>query len=155
MRTPVSRDRVLLVGENNPYSDDGYFALYPKPEGASGYQLAVVILGMKPSEYLKTFDRVDLLYGRWSIPRAREVAQALTHPRRVLLGAKVAAAHGVDYDPFRVIGPCTGCYHCGYQQQKHMPEKLLVWPHPSRRNARMWTPEAIATARRQIVEFLR
>lgn len=145
-------DRVLLVGENNPYSDDPYFALYPKPERASGWRLCVEILGLSASEYLEKFDRVDLLHRpRWSAPAARAAAAQLVHPRRVLLGAKVAAAHGLPFTPFSV-NACRGCYHCGYQGQRHAWDKVLVWPHPSPR-CRLWTPEAIARARAQIAEF--
>jgi hypothetical protein len=129
--------RIVLVGESNPYSDEPYFALYPTPEGASGWRLCCLILGMERSAYLHTFDRVDLVRGPWRIRAAREAAARLTHSRRVLLGTKVAAAHGIAFVPFSIIEEDAG-------------RRWLVWPHPSGRNTRMWTPEAIDLARRQI-----
>ena len=56
----------------------------------------------------------------------------------MLLGAKVARAHGVPFDPFSTVGKGGG--------------RWLIWPHPSGR--RLWTDAAIRRARQQIAELL-
>lgn len=118
--------RILLIGEMNPYGADPAMALYPLPEHASGGRLAK-ILRLTAQQYLRAFDRVNLLTGdRWSIPKARQAAKALTHPWRILLGAKVCAAHGVRFVPF-FLAPVA-------------EYRALVLPHPSGLN-RIWNAE--------------
>lgn len=127
--------KVLLVGESNPYGTAPEFALYPAPQRSAGYRLCVEILQLPRKAYLETFDRCNLIEGpKWSVPRAREAAGRLTHTRRVLLGAKVAAAHGVDFKPF------TRLAHAGWRG--------VILPHPSGR-CRLWDeqPNAIDFAR--------
>lgn len=134
----MTDERILLVGESNPYSDDPDFALYPRPRGSAGWRLCTAILGMTTSDYLRTFERVDLVSGRWRIAEARATAAQLTHRRRVLLGAKVAAAHGLPFTPFSRV-----------EIRGHV---WLVWPHPSGR-CRLWTPAAVGLARLQMAEL--
>lgn len=94
--------RVWLVGEHNPVSSDPRHALYPAPPGCAGARLCDV-LELTVAEYLRRFERRNLLdTAKWSAPRARAAADALlaAHPaldRLVLLGARVAAAFGVDF----------------------------------------------------------
>ena len=143
-------DRVLLVGESNPYGADPRFALYPEPPGCAGARLCE-ILGMSKREYLLTFDRVNLLGGarrRWSAASAREAACALaasveTARYRVLLGARVAAAHGLAFKPFMKDGPQCGhaVCQCG---------SWLVLPHPSGRS-RLWNEPGAAERARGLV----
>lgn len=66
-------------------------------------------------------------------------AADLPHRRRVLLGAKVAAAHGRAFRPFT-------------RENVGTLGTWLVWPHPSGR-CRLWTPEAIERARAQMKEL--
>jgi hypothetical protein len=141
------RSRVLLVGESNPYGSIPEFALWPEPEGCAGWRLCHTILGMERGEYFRTFDRVNLLdYVRWSAPAARRMAAALTHDRRILLGRKVAEAHGIrEWVPFRIhtiTTPLVPFCH------------LLTLPHPSGRN-RMWNdPLNVAKALTAVADFL-
>lgn len=110
----------VIVGENNPYGDDSYFAMYPEPEGSAGWRFCRLILGLKPAAYLRLFDRRNLLTGRtWSAPRAREAAKALRleigpATTAILLGRKVAAAFGLEQHP-----PFTRLY------------TYVLLPHPS------------------------
>ncbi len=110
--------RPLIVGEVNPYGSDPAYALFPLPEGASGYRLRK-ILGMSDREYLRAFDRANLCTGRWSAEAARAEAERIRQedrPAVVLLGRKVAAAFGyADHVPFSRIG------------------RFVLLPHPSGR----------------------
>jgi hypothetical protein len=141
----------LLVGEMNPYGADPAYALYPLPEGASGHRLQV-ILGLSRDEYLSWFDRCNLLLGgpRWSAPRAREAASLLKHDRRILLGAKVAAAHGLDLRG-HMFQPLS-LRRENYLYVKDL--RVLVLPHPSGLN-RLWNESAnIAAAQSAVADFL-
>lgn len=131
--------RVLLVGESNPYGADPYFALYPEPPGCAGARLCA-ILGMTDREYLHTFDRCNLTTLVWSLPSARQAATRLTAEYRVLLGARVAAAHGLTFEPF-----------CNVQDDGW---RGVILPHPSGRS-RLWNePGAAARARKLVLELV-
>ena len=120
------RPRVLLLGEQNPYGGDPEMALYPHPDGSAGQRLAEVVLGLKRADYLRRFDRANVLDrgGRWSAPEAREAAarKVFGRHRVVALGAKVAAALRLPTTPFvehEVPLPGFGT------------RRVLVLPHPS------------------------
>ncbi|HUT79289.1 MAG TPA: hypothetical protein VM285_16435 [Polyangia bacterium] len=130
--------KTLLVGEMNPYGADPAFALYPLPEHASGGRLAR-ILGLHPREYLRTFDRVNLCTGKWSMRTARGEANRLNTLQEsgrwdhmVLLGRKVCDAFCVRYEPFTSCG------------------SYLVLPHPSGR-CRAWSEAGAAERARALV----
>ena len=112
--------RVWLLGESNPYQDpdddpDHEFDLFPRPPGSAGARLCA-ILGHDESEYLRLYERRNLLQGpRWSAPRARESARIFrdevcrARGGLVLCGAKVAAAFGLNFKlhllhPLRFVG---------------------------------------------------
>jgi len=130
----------LLVGESNPYSSDDEDALLPWPRGATGDRLRR-ILALSDKEYLATFDRANLLpTPRWSKTRAAVKVSQLHHVKRVLLGARVASAHGLPYVPFHEF------FREGY--------RLLVLPHPSGR-CRIWNDRSAAgKARAAVRKFL-
>ena len=134
-------ERVLLVGESNPFGADPRYALHPRPPGCTGARLCYGILGMTAHEYLRTFDRVDLLTGpRWSVPWAREAANALTARYRVLLGARVAEAHGFDFRPFTHVDAGWG--------------RGVILSHPSGRS-RLWGDAgAVERARRLVLDLV-
>lgn len=119
-------DRVLLLGEQNPYGGDPDFALYPAPDGCSGQRLCDLVLGLPRAEYLRRYDRANVLDrgGKWSAPEARAAAAAKVFGRKrvVALGAKVAAALRLPTAPFaehEVALPGFGS------------RRVLVLPHPS------------------------
>jgi hypothetical protein len=135
------------VGEQNPHGADPAFALYPLPERATGGRLAA-ILGMTASQYLRTFDRANLLDPgvRWRAMDARIAAHRLPHDRRILLGRRVAEAHGVQFDCFEPYEIALG--------RSDRPAIVLVLPHPSGLN-RMWNdPDNLRRARETVTEFL-
>lgn len=72
--------RVWLVGETNPYQDDPEdsirYAMYPEPEESAGGRLCNLILGMHQRDYLRSFERRNLLAGPWEGKGVRERARA-------------------------------------------------------------------------------
>jgi hypothetical protein len=155
----------LLVGESNPYGNDPDYALYPFPENSAGYRLCHVVLGMTMREYMRAFDRVNLMSGskKWSLPGAREAARELLDrtPKGesavlpshriefgqplILLGARVARAFRLTYTPFEL-------HAWGDGLGDH--RRILVLPHPSGR-CRAWNePGSYERARRMVREFL-
>lgn len=135
--------RPLLVGESNPYGSNPEFALYPLPERSAGGRLCRLVLGMRMAEYLRAYDRANLCDGRWSAPTAR--AEALGCPPHGrpdrALGARVAAAFALDFEPFtarqqRIVGDGAA-----------WSATLVVLPHPSGL-CRLWNePGAFERAR--------
>lgn len=142
---PVSRRaeppkvKPLLVGESNPYGGDPYYALYPAPDGCAGHRLCCLILGMRRKDYLEHFDRTNLCEGPWSMREARRRAEETSVPVgrvKILLGSKVAKAHGLPFLPF-TYSPLAA---------------YVVLPHPSGL-CRLWNePGAFERARKLVAE---
>lgn len=142
----ASPPRVLLLGEGNPYfagHGDSSYSLYCYPVGCAGYRLRR-ILGLPQHQYLG-LHRANLCDGEWSKPRAKERARELLVPCApwsviVMLGRKVtdalrsAAMIDEDIVAFSTRGCCPGM-------------TLVSLPHPSGRNAALWTPKARNRAR--------
>lgn len=135
----MSEPKIFLVGESNPVSASPRHALYPFPVHHSGGRLCFDILKMDYREYLRAFERRNVLQlaegERWSAPKAREAARLIGEeahaawgpggtPRMVVLGQKVCAAFGVPYQPLQA-----------YQSRACID--FFVLPHPSGLN-RMW-----------------
>ena len=140
--------RPLLVGESNPYSRNPGDALLPWPEGAAGARLRD-ILGMTNEVYLAAFDRVNLLGGstKWSVRLARAVVSGLPDVDRILLGARVCAAHGVGFVPFTCVRPD------GFRGGGAADVHWLILPHPSGR-CRLWNEGTAARARDVVARFV-
>jgi hypothetical protein len=127
--------------------------LYPLPLHATGGRLCK-ILGLEIAEYLDTFDRVNLIKimtsrtSRWPAADAKLSVLKLIHRRRILLGAKVCAAHGVAFKPFQEFT----IYDISKDGRPHV--RVLVLPHPSGR-CRIWNDGGAArSARRAVQRFL-
>lgn len=141
-------NRVLLLGEQNPYGGDPSFALYPAPDGCSGHRLCRLVLGLSRSEYLERFDRRNVLErpGKWNAREARVAASRVlgAHRRVVALGAKVAAALGLPTEPFR-----------SHNLLLHGEEEryLVVLPHPSGLSRAWNVPGAYERARRMVFDL--
>lgn len=154
--------RPLLVGEDNPYSRDPRYALYPEPEHSAGGRLCRLVMGLSVKNYIRGFDRVNLCAGDWSMREAKEAVRLLKSRRWtpsvpefnaalrpdyaappplddkiVLLGAKVCEAFGGKYRPFEVarVSGCT----------------FAILPHPSGRNRAWNEPGAFTRARETLV----
>lgn len=138
---PRSHPKVLLVGEVNPYGPDSRFALFPRPRESAGGRLCHDVLGMREVDYLRSFDRVNLCVGSWSLVKARARAEELlAEPRAVivLLGQKVATAFRVDFQPFThsrlyALEPAPGRWYLETEPSllKSRPVTVVVLPHPS------------------------
>mgnify|MGYP007083431842 CR=1 FL=1 len=130
----------LLLGMNNPLSDDPKYDLYPYPEGSAGYRLWKMIPGdVWRRDYLGSFDRRNLLRAReWNQRAAREAARALMpelHGRLVLvLGTQVRAALGLP--PAEPLARMLAEVDCSPTRADALRIKFewIAIPHPSGRN---------------------
>ena len=147
-------DRVLLVGESNPYGADPRLALYPEPPGCAGARLCV-ILGMTDREYLRTFHRVNLLEGpRWSAAQAKIAAGRWVAQFRVLLGARVTRAHDFDFKPWTRFDDHRGDCEYDCPRPASLCMHYVILPHPSGRS-RLWNePGAAERAPRLVLALV-
>jgi len=158
--------RVWLVAENNPYQTDPIeaqrYALYFEPPQSAGGRLCRQIFGMDEREYLRAFERRNLLHQpKWSVPAAREAARALQREMEkvwrspgnvvVLLGRKVFDA----WQDWRsaMLGnrtwdgrwaPFTALWWQG--------DRIIFLPHPSGLCREWNAPGTYARARALLVE---
>lgn len=138
--------RVWLIGENNPYGPDPRYALYCEPPESAGGRLCYRILGMTERDYLRSFERRNLLaQDRWSIPAARTAAAELAlalqpSDRVVLLGRKVFDAWRPrslkPWAPFEI-----------------RDDYFLLLPHPSGLSRAWNDPSAIGRARDAVLRL--
>lgn len=144
----------LLVGEDNPYSTDPRYALYPLPVNSAGWRLCHRVIGVTTHQYLRHFDRVNLCAGKWSTPEAKATASKICNESVatgrvvVLLGTKVTrAAFNINPEPFRI--------HKYYQHCDGLVSlscHVVVLPHPSGLS-RVWNePGAFERARKTLRE---
>lgn len=113
---------------NNPISLDPKYALHPWPRGCAGNRLYEMLREVDPSvamhEYMRRFDRVNLVAGPWNVRMARvraaELRPTLVGRHVVLLGQKVAEAFGID----------PRCSACKLDEDA----TFYLLPHPSGRN---------------------
>ena len=129
----------LLLGMNNPLSDDPEFDLYPYPEGSAGWRLWKMLPeGTTRRQYLDMFDRRNLLRAReWDQRAARAAAQELLPELGgravIVLGTQVRAALGLPKaEPLAwrmVSGPPV-------DGRVSFLFSYAALPHPSGRN--MW-----------------
>lgn len=118
----------LLVGMNNPHSD---IPLYPHPPNCAGWRLLRMLqmqTGVTDKEYLRTFDRVNLVDGReWHLgkarSRARDMLPEIKGRQVVMLGVEVVRCFGQWYYGFL---PFTWHDNGDY--------RWSFFPHPSGRN---------------------
>lgn len=117
---------------NNPLSSRPDHVLYPLPHGCTGnrlWQMLHAETGARMRDYLATFERRNLVVGKWDAQLARQgavelLAQMGTDRRVVLLGAEVRRAFGhAKQAPAMVYAASAGDSNSYYQI-----------PHPSGRN---------------------
>lgn len=100
-----SDQRTVLLGMNNPLSDDPKYALFPLPTGCTGHRLYEMFsdsaerrsTSVSRLDYIRGFCRRNVLAGReWSKAAAREAAPALAREladrRVVVVGVSVLEA---------------------------------------------------------------
>lgn len=118
--------RPVILGMNNPRSDDPDHALWPHPNGCTGYRLWQMLNQADPSvtkeRYLLAFDRRNLLGTRkWDAAKARMEAGRLLMgvdfmAREVLvLGDEVRRAFELPKKP---LG-CVDMYNATWWQIPH------------------------------------
>lgn len=122
----------LLLGMNNPLSDDPEYDLYPYPENSAGWRLWKMLPGeVSRREYLAMFDRRNLLRQKvWDQQAAREAAQELLPELSgrfvVVLGTQVRAALGLP-----AVRPLE---QMARTEQGTVLFSWIAVPHPSGRN---------------------
>jgi hypothetical protein len=130
----------LLIGMNNPYGTDPHYALYPLPEGSAGgrlYEMIHEATGLSRSQYVRSFDRINLVEGPWSPSKARsrviDLRPSLAGRVVVMLGREVQLA-------FEVVVPImeeAQLFEVGPALARGSPGGLITYyaiPHPSGRN---------------------
>lgn len=131
----------FIVGENNPYGDDPYFAMFPRPTNSAGGRLCYQVLQLQEAQYLSGFHRRNLLQQpRWSVVDARAAAVKLSEEigdsKVILLGAKVCAGFRLDFKPFTIVR-----------------NKVAILPHPSGL-CRIWSEPGAYDRGRDLVREL-
>jgi hypothetical protein len=131
----------LLVGMNNPYSDDPRRALFPSPVGCTGWRIWKMLnarTGARRGQYLQAFHRINLITsGNWHDGDAarnwRSIEEEVyaRYDTVVLFGKAVQRAVGIS---------------CG---DVMITRSLICVPHPSGLNR--WYNSDF---NRQIVELL-
>lgn len=163
--------RPLLIGMNNPLSDNPEHALFPHPPGCAGYRLwkmmELVHPGLTRSQYITLFERRDLVIGRnWDEKKARVEIRRLMeqedilHRHVVWLGQATSVAvykeTGVDLHIgkyFEEVDPWDYWSFNLFPKVKHDDRSKGRWvkiPHPSGRNL-LWAEDKI---RKQGAKFL-
>jgi hypothetical protein len=98
----VKDTRPVLLGMNNPVSSEPGHELYPAPPGCTGHRIWMMLnskTGASKSQYLRTFDRRNLVSGKtWSRGRAVEAGRVLIEE---LVGREVVV---FGEEPRRALG---------------------------------------------------
>jgi hypothetical protein len=143
--------RILFLGEDNPLSQEPEHALFPYPEGCSGWRFCHKILGVRRATYLATW-RTNLCVGKWSAPKARTRALQLVAPECpwrivVMLGRKVtdAVVGALDHDA--ELWP----FQADYFDVGGAEFTLISLPHPSGRN-KIWNDHRAPTNVRMLLQ---
>lgn len=140
----------ILLGMNNPLSDDPDYDLYPYPEGCAGWRLWQMLpAGTTHRQYLDAFERRNLLRARaWNARAAREAARELAPVLDgrlvVLLGTEVRAALGLPRVEPLSRGACE-------LEDAHF--EYIAMPHPSGRNLWFNTQANLEAARAMLLEL--
>lgn len=156
-----SAGTILLLGEDNPQSDDPRHALFPEPPGCAGNRLQEKIFKVDHALYLAMW-RTNLCNPTWELqaararalviaPQAATVADAVPWKTIVLLGAKVmrafAEAHSIpEMPPFAERRWCRAYVETPGNVSVHS-EPLIYLPHPSGRSQAWNAPAAVHRAR--------
>lgn len=143
----------LLLGMNNPLSDDPDYDLFPYPEGSAGWRLwRMLPEGTTRSQYLRAFDRRNLLRARkWSAPAAREAAKLLLPELMERTGYVVVLGRAVRIALELPASEPLDCkwYNSGGKQ--YFP--WIAFPHPSGRNRWYSDPKNEEAARARLAEL--
>lgn len=132
-------ERILIVGETNPYGSNPDFALYHLPRHASGNRLREH-LGL-PDHVYGGIQKLNLCQGQWGMKSARESAETIETvslwPVIVMLGSKVKSAFHLQHLPF-------------FQAIKVLELTYISLPHPSGLN-RIWNTPGVRFVARDLL----
>lgn len=124
----------VIVGMNNPYSDDPKYALYPHPRASAGHRLFEMLrmagarkgVEVTSLTYVDAFDRVNLLNEtRWDPAKASRSAPEtlkLLRNRKVVLCGKSSA---------KILGIKRADFNLALQYNTSWDFNYVVIPHPS------------------------
>lgn len=147
--------KTLLLGMNNPLSNDPYYDLYPYPAKSTGYRLWKMLPdGTLRNQYLDVFDRRNLLRAReWNVSAARREAQALIPDLVgrfvVVLGTGVRSALGLPVSEPLSVQTSVVTLDTG-EKEASFELDWMAFPHPSGRNRWFSDPDNYARARRAL-----
>lgn len=118
--------RPVIVGLDNPHSDDPAKALGLDPVGGSGYRLWLMLkeaanrhsFDLSGQDYLDTFTRVNLFNREDKFDRL-EVLTNLKNKRAILCGTRVPRLLGLRYRGFDLVPRGSDCFI------------YTIIPHPS------------------------
>lgn len=87
----------VLIGMNNPHSDDPRFALAPHPRGVAGHNLwrmANEVCGVSRAQYMRTLQRINLCLGatydgKLARDKVESLGEELRGRRVILMGDEV------------------------------------------------------------------
>ena len=151
--------RIVLVGiAPGPSHRGPHVALHPGKPGSAGARLAS-IMGLTPEEYLRKFDRTNVLcepVGKWGIVGESRVARNAATCMLPLLAGRDVVFLGADVA--RAFGRKDLTFHSweatAYEGLEKAVYAALV-PHPSGRNRWYNDPANFAEAREFWKETLR
>lgn len=91
--------RPVLVGMNNPLSDDPEYALFPYPVGSTGHRIYSMLQLLRPAttrgDYCRAFDRRNVLNARlWSDAEAKVQGARLRSALQRSRGDRVVVVFG-------------------------------------------------------------
>lgn len=129
----ATRPRALIVGQApGPHTRDDC-AMFPYPENSAGYRLYTLSGQPTVYDYLRTYDRVNLMHehGRWSSREAQVSARGLL--RRVPEGVRLVLCGARVRDAFRPGTPWFTPVRVGAHPSLSGRWAIAI-PHPSGRN---------------------
>lgn len=143
--------KIVIIGMNNPESDDPAHALWTQPAGCTGHRLwrmATARTGISEEQWLAATDRRNLCIGEWDLRRAWAQADAWREELRsrtvLMLGVEVMLA-------MRESGIGTpGSEHLMYFHWREDVDWCLL-PHPSGLN-RVWNQHVHVVAAEMLLE---
>lgn len=132
-------DKILLLGEDQPQSEDPAHALWPFLPNSAGERLMKNICGLTPEMYLGLW-RGNLCYPGWNRDQAiiqffRFISSDVPWDKIIMCGRRVASIYQGVFAPYR-IDPFVIEHH-GLRMGADREFHFLSLPHPSGRCIRV------------------
>lgn len=153
---PQAARRILLVGEVNPYGADPGYALYYEPANSAGGRLQRLIFNVSARRWYLPMWRTNLCEGAWDMDEALDGAGVVLGldqapgPWDVIVALGVSVNSALRRRAFRTLTHLTfwpePFESIALVMATHQVTVVNL-PHPSGRNAAMWTEERITATR--------